>query len=129
MLTEKDMQDKYRDELYDTQWVMGTMQGRRFVWRLLSYAGIYQCAEGDIHQALRQEGKRQGGLFLLGIISDASEEEVFMMMREAKDRDLEEKLKHDNANTNKSATSYTDIDDLVGSGSFPSYSSGSLPDF
>jgi hypothetical protein len=94
---EKDRQD--RD---DISWIMSTIQGRRFVWRMLSHCGVYRGHEGDSEQVMKQEGRRQAGLFLLGIISDASEDHVFDMMKEAKQQSIEEKIKYDNANNARS---------------------------
>lgn len=77
-------------EQLDIQSVMETENGRRFIWRLLSYCGIYRDIEGDQVQMLKQIGRRQAGLHILAIISESAEESVFKMMREAQYRDEEE---------------------------------------
>jgi len=78
-------------EKLDIQTVMSTENGRRFLWRLLANCGIYRDIEGDTTQMLKQIGRRQSGLYLLSIISEADEESTFRMMKEAKYRDEEEK--------------------------------------
>jgi hypothetical protein len=113
----KDIVKRDRD---DIEWVTSTEQGRRFVWRLLSYCGIYRDIEGSGNDMLKQIGRRQIGLYLLGLVSDASEERIFQMMKEAKERSIEEKIeyernnrdtKHINTNDNIIGT----IDDISGS--------------
>ena len=70
----------------DIEAVMGSEHGRRFVWRILEYCGIYRDIEGDSPDMLKQLGNRQTGLYILGIISDVCEDQVFKMMKEAKNK-------------------------------------------
>lgn len=98
--------DKVLEERTDVEWVLSTIQGRRFFWRLLSMCGIYKDIEGSGDEMCKQIGRRQIGLQLLSIISDASEDRLFEMMREAKNRSLEEKIKYERTSRD------TSIDEL-----------------
>lgn len=117
----------------DTEWVMSTEQGRRWVWTVLSFCGVYHDFSGTKDELLKQVGKRQIGLYLMGIISDASEELLFRMMREAKNQAEEEEYEHrkqrasdsDTGNSDSRDKGFTDLDDLIGD--FDTYSSGSGP--
>jgi pimeloyl-CoA synthetase len=109
--------EKIQLERSDVEWVTSTEQGRRFLWKLLSHCGIYRDIEGDSDEMIKQIGRRQVGLYLLGLITDESEDRFIEMMREAKNRAIEEKIKNDNANRN---TSDDDFNDPIGS-----YDSGS----
>lgn len=70
--------------------VLDRESSRRFLWRLLCYCGIYRDPDGTPEEIMKQLGKRQVGLYLLHILTDADDEKVFDMMREAKLRDKEE---------------------------------------
>ena len=92
----------------DVGWVVSTEQGRRFIWELLAFCGVYRALEGEPNQMLVQEGTRRVGLHLLGITTEASEDLVFTMMQEAKNRSLEDKherSKHDDIDTSPGSTS------------------------
>jgi len=92
-------QEDIKRERDDIEWVMSTLQGRRFMWRLLSHCGVYKELEGDtIPQLMKQEGKRSIGLFLMGITADVSQAQVFTMMREAESKAIEEQIKHEREN-------------------------------
>jgi hypothetical protein len=84
------MEERLRMDITDILTVMHTENGRRFLWRLLCYCGIYRDVEGSNTDILKQLGKKQVGLYLLSILTDADDEQVFTMMREAKMRDREE---------------------------------------
>lgn len=104
-----------RQQLNDIKHVMGTENGRRFVWRILGYCGIYKDIEGTGSEADRQIGKRRAGLYLLGIISDIAEDNVFKMMKEAKEKTKleEQELRAlEKEDSNISEPSLT-MDDLV----------------
>jgi hypothetical protein len=106
-------------ERVDLQTIMGMETGRRLIWRLLTYCGVYKDIEGEGPNADRQIGMRRVGLYMLGEIGDASEENMFQMMKEAKVRaeaerfniDLEdEEYKEENKLTGGHVTM---IEDLV----------------
>lgn len=74
----------------DIKNIMRNESTRRFMWRVLSYCGIYRDVEGESLDIQKQLGRRQVGLFLLGILSDVDDEQVFTMMREAKNKKQED---------------------------------------
>lgn len=86
---------KLEQEKLDLEWLMEHESGRRVVWRLLSYAGIYRDIEGEGSQAYKQIGRRQMGLHLLGLVSEASEDNVFKMMKEQREAALQEELENE----------------------------------
>jgi len=109
-----EIQDRDRG---DVDWVTSTEQGRRFYWRILSHCGIYRDIEGTDVEMHKQLGRRQVGLHLLALVSDVSEDRLFKMMQEAKNRAIEEKINHDNYNRNTGS-----IDHIIGSSTeFPSF--------
>lgn len=67
----------------DIKKVMATAEGRRFINELLGFCGVYQSSAGEINDILRQEGKRQVGLFLLGMIQESDRNMLYKMMDEA----------------------------------------------
>jgi len=81
-----ELEKKERQERDDVYWVMSTEQGRRFIWRLLGECKVFHDFEGDTNQILKSVGRRQIGLFLSGITTDASEDLYFKMMTEAKNQ-------------------------------------------
>ena len=76
-----------REERQDVEAVLSTVAGRRFLWRVLSQAGIYKdIPTQNPEQMARQLGKRALGLWLLQIVGEAGEDQLFTMMKEAKAR-------------------------------------------
>jgi hypothetical protein len=84
------------------------------MWRLLSYCGVYRDIEGSGNDMLKQIGRRQVGLYLLGLISDSSEDRIFDMMREAKDRAIEEKIDYERNNRDSNTKHVSTIDNIIG---------------
>jgi len=108
---------KVRREELDIEVLMSTDNGRRFVWKLLAYCGVYQDLNfEEPYNAAKQAGKRQVGLYLLGIISDNNEEMVFKMMKEAKNASFEEEKYYDTRERNTEGKS---IDTTVGDNDSP----------
>jgi hypothetical protein len=112
--------EKIKLERSDVEWSTSTEQGRRFLWNIMSYCGIYRDIEGNSEDMMKQIGRRQVGLYLLGLITDESEDRYIEMMREAKNRAIEEKIKNDNTNNSDTGTS-SELDDIIGG-----YDSGSI---
>jgi hypothetical protein len=131
-------QDRIKQEKDDCAWVVSTEQGRRFMWKILSHCGVYRDIEtaGGENEAFKQIGRRQVGLHLLGLISDASEDQIFNMMKEAKQRSIEEKIYHERETRKSGATvNDTTIESIIGSASttdanvFQQYNIGGEPIF
>lgn len=87
------MVGKADTEKYDLEWVLSSDSGRRFIWRVLSFCGVYQDIDPvDTSLALKQLGRRQVGLYLLGICSENNQDKVFTMMQEAHNASITQEL-------------------------------------
>lgn len=65
------------------QWLMGTRQGRRFVYRLLEKFGVYQsCWTGEALSLAYKEGFRNAGLALMTDLLQHCPKRLFEMQRE-----------------------------------------------
>lgn len=70
----------------DLVFVMGTKQGRRLLWELLSRAGVFASSfTGDNNATNFNEGRRSEGLRLFSAIMDACPELYLTMADEAKE--------------------------------------------
>ena len=71
-----------RDELL---WLMSDAKGRRFIWRRLTEAGIYQVTfTGDALTSAFNEGRRNSGLALMNLILKHCPERLSQMQKEAR---------------------------------------------
>ena len=79
--------EKYRDkeEDMDLQFILSTLQGRRFMWRFLSDCGVFKLSFADnaLHTAFH-EGERNVGLRLFTKINEIDSEAYFKMVKESK---------------------------------------------
>jgi len=90
-------------ELNDLRWVMSTKQGRRFMWRLLSGAGLYRPSfNTDPVVMAFNEGTRNGGLVQLNDIMEACPDRYTEMLTEQKE--AKEKDGHRNADRRNKRT-------------------------
>lgn len=56
-------------ELDDIRWLMSSKRGRRFMWRLLGDAGLYQQSfDGNTNWSIFKEGKRSIALRLMASV-------------------------------------------------------------
>jgi hypothetical protein len=69
-------------EISDLRSVMGTPQGRRFMWRLLEKAGIYKSSMTGNSQTFFLEGQRNVGLYFMAGINDHCLDEYVLMLTE-----------------------------------------------
>lgn len=88
-------------EQNDLRFVLGSKQGRRFMYRLLSGTGLYRLSMslGNTDPLLTafNEGQRNVGLQMLSEITEACPERYTEMLAEQK----EAKEKHDNRNADR----------------------------
>lgn len=104
--------------------VSKTEQGRRVIWDLLSFCGVYSDLAGESNDVFKQLGKREVGLHLLGLLADIDDEIIFDMMRESKIRATIEEIENERSNNGSTASSNSaddtrnssPIDDLLHSG-------------
>lgn len=76
-------------DVADMKFIMGTPQGRRFMWRYLELCGVYTSSfQGEsTHETAFKEGTRLVGLTLLNDVNLAGPQAYFQMIEESK-RDL-----------------------------------------
>ncbi|MFV8851556.1 hypothetical protein [Serratia fonticola] len=86
MMTKEQLQQRHAD---DVKQVMSTEQGRRFVWGLLSQAGVFQTTFSvDTNTAMFREGNRNAGLALFNDVFGLCPDLYLTMAAEAeKDRE------------------------------------------
>jgi hypothetical protein len=90
----RDRENEQRDRA-DLQWVLSTVQGRRFLWTLLCDAGIFKISfrPGRDGWTDFYEGKRQWGTELFVKIQEFNPDLYHLMAKEA--HDLHEIVKPD----------------------------------
>jgi hypothetical protein len=72
-------------QVSDMRWLMADPQGRRFVWRLLAEAGVFNTTyTGEALSSAFMEGKRAQGLKLLGEVMQHCPERFSQMQKEAR---------------------------------------------
>lgn len=81
-----DQSEKFGRELEidDMKFVLSSKQGRRLLWKYLSFCGVYQSSFRTSAEIYYLEGQRAVGLKLLGDIHEASPEAYMQMMKENK---------------------------------------------
>jgi hypothetical protein len=79
----KDEQIRDR-ELHDTRSIMDTLEGRRFIWRLLDRAGVFRTSFTGNSTTFFNEGQRNMGLIVLADVHEACADKYILMMTEAK---------------------------------------------
>lgn len=72
-------------EVSDFKWLMATVEGRRFVHRLLRKAGVHRSSFSlsEVEMAFR-EGNRNIGVFLMAEIDEVCPERYHQMVKERK---------------------------------------------
>ena len=68
----------------DVRAVMGTLQGRRLMWELLSRAGIYRSVWDNSARIHYNAGRQDFGHELLGLLTEHDDEGYLLMEREAR---------------------------------------------
>jgi hypothetical protein len=72
-------------ELNDVRSVLGTIQGRRLLWKYLELCGVYKTSFTGSSETFFLEGQRNVGLKILGDIMDADPMAYVNMMKENKE--------------------------------------------
>ena len=82
----KQKQESLNDRrLNDVREVLNSRRGRRFMWELLDFCGVFKTSFADQHQIFYNEGQRNVGLKLLADVNEAAPEAYLLMLREAKE--------------------------------------------
>lgn len=82
---ELDAQLAREREINDLKTVMGSVNGRRFMWRLLEKAGIFKSSMTGNSQTFFLEGQRNIGLFLLAQINEHCLDQYVVMLNESRE--------------------------------------------
>lgn len=69
----------------DFKWLMDSVQGRRFVWRLLDKAGVFRSTYRHDNEMVLLEGMRNMGLLLIDEINSLCPEKYQLMVKEQRD--------------------------------------------
>jgi len=81
----RDEKNRREQELNDVRNVLNSAFGRRFVWRLLEFSGIYKTSFTGNSHTFFNEGMRNIGLSIMTDINEACPEQLITMMKEAKE--------------------------------------------
>ena len=77
--------DPRTEEIEDLKLVMGTENGRRFVYRFLVRSGLYICSyssEMPVENTVFKEGQRNMGLWLLAELNQSTPKAYLKMIEE-----------------------------------------------
>jgi hypothetical protein len=78
--------ERVRDiELADIKQLMDSVQGRRFVWRLLDRTGVFRTSFTGNSTTFFNEGMRNIGLIVLADVMAACADQYVVMMNESKE--------------------------------------------
>ncbi len=88
--TKKAVEDKQKakrirdKEINDIRWVLSDARGRRFLWRLLSIAGVFRTpyVPKDTNETFKLIGYKEIGLLLVDEITQADTDALLQMQRE-----------------------------------------------
>jgi hypothetical protein len=84
----REEKSKAAQEIEDIKVVLSTRAGRRFIWRHLTNAGIFQTTFTGNSATFFNEGRRDIGLKILAEVNAASPESYLQMMKEANEGEL-----------------------------------------
>ena len=97
----QDQHNELATEVRDLQHVMGTPQGRRFVWRLLDRCHIYTSSFTGNSETYFREGERNIGLMLFadintscpGLYATMQKEHIELLKRKQQRKELKRREK------------------------------------
>lgn len=74
-------QTRREQEVNDLKWLMAHKQGRRIMWRLLEFAGVYRTSFTGNSETFFREGQRNVGLKFLAEVQENSPDEYLKMLK------------------------------------------------
>lgn len=77
----KNLEDRDREDLRKT---LSTIEGRRFVWKVLSHTKTFNSIWEQSAKIHYNAGQQDVGHYIMTLIEDADTDALFTMMREAK---------------------------------------------
>jgi hypothetical protein len=74
-------------EVGDFKWIVSNKRGRRYMYRTLEQAGVFQLSfTGDPYTTAFNEGRRNPGLAVLAMFMEHAPESYALMLSERNDR-------------------------------------------
>lgn len=74
-------------EKEDWKWLMSGKRGRRIVWRLLEWTGVFKSSFTGNSETFFREGMRNVGLILMARINEYCPEQYTNMVQEQREND------------------------------------------
>jgi hypothetical protein len=75
---------RVRQEQEDILFILSSVQGRRFYWRMMERCGIFESSFTGNNTTFFNEGQRNIGLMLLSKLNEISPQSYLQMIHEAK---------------------------------------------
>lgn len=76
--------ERRKRELEDLKSVLTSLEGRRFIWRLLGHCKVFESIWHPSAQIHHSAGKQDVGHFIMAEVVEADQEAFLRMMQEAK---------------------------------------------
>ncbi len=74
------------EELNDLRVILKLPEGRRIIWRLLGHCSVFESIWDPSSRIHKNAGRQDVGHFILGEVTEADDESLLKMMKEAKDK-------------------------------------------
>lgn len=81
---QKQVQLKRLQDKDDLKWILSDPKGRRFIWKYLSFCGVFRTSFTGNSQTFFKEGERNIGLRLFDEVFEADEDAFLKMKKESK---------------------------------------------
>jgi len=80
---QKELDRKLLIESEDIKWIMSNKRGRRYIWRLITRAGVYKTSfTANSNATAFNEGARNIGLSIISDVYDSAPESFEVMVKE-----------------------------------------------
>jgi len=78
------LMDMFNMDKEDIRNVCKSIHGRRLIWRILSFCGVFEDSEPGLNSDFLREqvGKRRTGLYIMGILNEADPAILLNIMNE-----------------------------------------------
>ncbi|MEX8508461.1 MAG: endopeptidase [Leptothrix ochracea] len=84
---QKRARDAVRVDADDFKWIVSNKRGRRFAYRLLDRCGVFRSSFTGNSTTFFNEGQRNIGLHLLGMLNEHAPEAYSLMLKEHNDHE------------------------------------------
>ncbi len=103
----REAQDR-ENELADLRSVLATVEGRRFVWRMLEHCRVFGSVfDLDATRIAFNAGRQDVGHYLMSEVTTADEQRLLEMMQESQAREMKRNRTVDATHTPAAATQET----------------------